>query len=179
MVTIWDRAPELLLGARHYTRAVDIWALGCIFGEMLALRPLFQGHEDKSANSPFQIDQLLKICNVLGPLTTERWPALSHMPNWMNNSLSVCQKMKGVQPTGLEAAIGELQKPPLKSSGMAKDLLLGLLEYDPTKRLTAAEALRHPFFGEDPVPGTNCFCASGSSSSGISYPGRDRKPVGG
>jgi serine/threonine protein kinase len=42
VVTIWYRAPELLLGARHYTRAVDVWAAGCIFAELLTLRPLFQ-----------------------------------------------------------------------------------------------------------------------------------------
>ena len=42
VVTIWYRAPELLLGGRHYTRAVDMWAAGCIFAELLTLRPLFQ-----------------------------------------------------------------------------------------------------------------------------------------
>ena len=42
VVTIWYRAPELLLDSKHYTPAVDIWAVGCIMGEMLNLRPLFQ-----------------------------------------------------------------------------------------------------------------------------------------
>lgn len=42
VVTIWYRAPELLLGGKHYTRAVDMWAAGCIFAELITLRPLFQ-----------------------------------------------------------------------------------------------------------------------------------------
>ncbi len=54
------RAPELLLGARHYTRAVDVWAAGCIFAELLTLRPLFQGQERKTPGNVFQSDQLDK-----------------------------------------------------------------------------------------------------------------------
>lgn len=57
VVTIWYRAPELLLGARHYTPTADVWAAGCILAEMLALRPLFQGNERKSPASAFQADQ--------------------------------------------------------------------------------------------------------------------------
>lgn len=45
VVTIWYRAPELLLGARHYTPAIDLWAVGCIWGELIALRPMFKGEE--------------------------------------------------------------------------------------------------------------------------------------
>eukprot|EP00959_Pyramimonas_sp_CCMP1952_P338873 7096668-Pyramimonas_sp.AAC.1 len=54
VVTIWYRAPELLLGAKHYTHSLDMWAAGCIFGELATLKPLFQGQEDKSSNNPFQ-----------------------------------------------------------------------------------------------------------------------------
>jgi cyclin-dependent kinase 8/11 len=43
VVTIWYRAPELLLGTSHYTPAVDMWAIGCIFGELLTLNALFPG----------------------------------------------------------------------------------------------------------------------------------------
>ena len=52
------RSPELLLGAKHYTRAVDVWAAGCIFAELCTLRPLFQGQERKSPGNAFQADQL-------------------------------------------------------------------------------------------------------------------------
>lgn len=49
VVTIWYRAPELLLGARHYTPAIDLWALGCVWGELIALRPMFKGEEIRMA----------------------------------------------------------------------------------------------------------------------------------
>ena len=69
VVTIWYRAPELLLGTRHYNKAVDIWAIGCVMAELAGLRPIFKGEEaklEKSKNVPFQKDQLLKIFEVRG-----------------------------------------------------------------------------------------------------------------
>lgn len=82
VVTIWYRAPELLLGARHYTRGVDVWAVGAIFGECLSGRALFKGTEVRGGNNPFQLDQLRRIFAALGPPTVEAWPALQHMPYW-------------------------------------------------------------------------------------------------
>jgi cyclin-dependent kinase 8/11 len=60
VVTIWYRAPELILGAQHYTTAVDIWAIGCIFGELITLKPLFQGEERKQPPTVFQAHQMDK-----------------------------------------------------------------------------------------------------------------------
>lgn len=80
VVTIWYRSPDLLLGARHYTPSVDMWSAGCIYGELLALRPMFKGEEAKVDNTtskktasggvPFQKDQLNKIFEVLGTPTS-------------------------------------------------------------------------------------------------------------
>jgi cyclin-dependent kinase 8/11 len=69
VVTIWYRAPELLLGARHYNKAIDIWAVGCVMAELASLRPIFKGEEaklDSKKNVPFQRDQLMKIFEVRG-----------------------------------------------------------------------------------------------------------------
>jgi cyclin-dependent kinase 8/11 len=85
VVTIWYRSPELLLGARHYTAAIDLWAVGCIYAELLALRPIFKGEEAKMEahhakaglqigaggilgvkGMPFQRDQMSKIVEILG-----------------------------------------------------------------------------------------------------------------
>ena len=69
VVTIWYRAPELLLGAKHYNKAVDVWAVGCVMAELASLRPIFKGEEaklDAKKNVPFQKDQMLKIVEVLG-----------------------------------------------------------------------------------------------------------------
>lgn len=69
VVTIWYRAPELLMGAKHYNKAIDCWAVGCVLAELASLRPIFKGEEaklDSKKNVPFQRDQLLKIFEVLG-----------------------------------------------------------------------------------------------------------------
>lgn len=79
IVTIWYRAPELLLGSRHYTTAIDIWALGAIFAELLILKPLFKGEEAKIVSMksiPFQYDQLSKIIDVLGAPTSKKYLVL-------------------------------------------------------------------------------------------------------
>lgn len=85
VVTIWYRAPELLLGSRHYTPAIDMWALGCIFAELLSLRPIFKGEEakmDSKKTVPFQRNQMQKIVDIMGLPTKERWPLLVHMPEY-------------------------------------------------------------------------------------------------
>ena len=89
VVTIWYRAPELLLGSKHYTPAmgtsveftadVDMWALGCIFAELLALKPIFKGEEVKMENKktvPFQRGQMQKIMEILGTPTRALHPFL-------------------------------------------------------------------------------------------------------
>ena len=69
VVTIWYRAPELLMGAKHYNKAIDCWAVGCVMAELASLRPIFKGEEaklDSKKNVPFQRDQLIKIFDILG-----------------------------------------------------------------------------------------------------------------
>ena len=146
VVTIWYRAPELLFGSRHYTKAVDMWAVGCIFGELLALKPIFKGEEakmDGKKNVPFQRSQLSKIFEIMGTPTKERWPTIDQLPDYhhlpsfppaANNLKNVYQQMLG----------------PKSEAGY--NLLAALLEYDPMKRITAEKALNHPYFQEDPKP---------------------------
>lgn len=79
VVTVWYRSPELLLGARHYSPSIDLWSMGCIFGELLGLRPMFKGEEAKieiggaakKGGVPFQKDQLSRIVEVLGNIDSE------------------------------------------------------------------------------------------------------------
>lgn len=85
VVTIWYRAPELLLGSRHYTPAIDMWAVGCIFAELLSLRPIFKGEEakmDSKKTVPFQRNQMQKIVDIMGLPTKDRWPLLIYMPEY-------------------------------------------------------------------------------------------------
>ena len=108
---------------------------------------MFQGIEDKSNPNPFQLDQLDKIFKVLGNPTPEKWPTLTTLPHWQNNRNQI-QSRKYENP-GLYSIV---QLPP-KSAGF--DLLSRMLEYDPTKRITAAQALEHEYFRNEPIPGRN------------------------
>jgi cyclin-dependent kinase 8/11 len=77
VVTIWYRAPELLMGAKHYNKAVDMWATGCVMAELASLRPIFKGDEaklDSKKHVPFQRDQLLKIFEVMGTIDGKSTP---------------------------------------------------------------------------------------------------------
>ncbi|ETN38261.1 uncharacterized protein HMPREF1541_06292 [Cyphellophora europaea CBS 101466] len=85
VVTIWYRSPDLLLGARHYTPAIDMWAVGCIFAELLSLRPIFKGEEtkmDSKKTVPFQRNQMSKIIEILGMPRREHWKGLADMPEY-------------------------------------------------------------------------------------------------
>nr|CAD1830376.1 unnamed protein product [Ananas comosus var. bracteatus] len=74
VVTLWYRAPEILLGARQYSTPVDVWSVGCIFAEMVNQRPLFPGDSE--------IDELFRIFRVLGTPNEEIWPGVSSLPDF-------------------------------------------------------------------------------------------------
>ncbi|KAG0267662.1 cyclin-dependent serine/threonine protein kinase [Linnemannia exigua] len=71
VVTLWYRAPDVLMGSKQYSTSIDIWSAGCIFAEMASGRPLFPGSSVK--------DQLLKIFKILGTPTEESWPGVSKL----------------------------------------------------------------------------------------------------
>eukprot|EP00474_Spongospora_subterranea_P008933 CRZ09391.1 hypothetical protein [Spongospora subterranea] len=144
--TIWYRAPELLLGAAHYTRAVDIWSIGCVFAELIIARAIFQGIEVKKKHA-VQADQLKKIFRVLGKPTVEQWPDVVHLifhneiAAWPNSEFEFC--------------LPQLLK--IDRNSALCDVLLHLLEYDPKQRYTAEQALQHRWFSEAPEPHQNVF----------------------
>ncbi|KAK6936490.1 Protein kinase domain, partial [Dillenia turbinata] len=74
VVTLWYRAPEILLGSRHYSTPVDVWSVGCIFAEMVNQRPLFPGDSE--------IDELFKIFRVMGTPNEDTWPGVTSMPDF-------------------------------------------------------------------------------------------------
>lgn len=194
VVTIWYRAPELLLGSRHYTPAVDMWAVGCIFAELLSLRPIFKGEEakmDSKKTVPFQRNQMTKIVDILGFPRQESWPGLVAMPEF-NQLQSMIQSMKMSSRGGLHynkssSGLETWYHGCLKSGGYSAntstgtpgadgfDLLSRLLEYDPTKRITAEEALEHPYFTNGDTISANCFegCETNYPPRRVSQDGND------
>ncbi|EPQ63066.1 Bgt-3204 [Blumeria graminis f. sp. tritici] len=166
VVTIWYRAPELLLGSRHYTPAVDMWAIGCIFAELLSLRPIFKGEEakiDSKKTVPFQRNQMQKIVEIMGMPTKEKWPLLIKMPEYSNLatlSSGHIPKSGSLLEKWYYSTINSTQSSPASNVSLGVEgykLLSGLLEYDPERRLTAQQALQHPFFSTGDKFSNNCF----------------------
>lgn len=172
VVTIWYRAPELLLGSRHYTPAIDLWACGCIFAELLSLRPIFKGEEakqDSKKSVPFQRNQMGKIGEVLGLPRKTEWPLLTAMPEYAQLQTVPMHNPAVNKAIGLEKWYKNtvannnytLSSPPPDPSAL--DLLQKLLQYDPLQRLSAQQALEHEYFtgpGSGKAtgpPSWNCF----------------------
>lgn len=129
--TRWYRAPELLFGSHSYTAAVDLWSAGCVFAEVLTRKPLFPGNSD--------IDQICKIREVLGTLDEHVWDGVKSLPDW--GKLRFGPKV----PMPWTAVLDDVNVDP-----KAVDLLGRLIEYNPEKRITAANALHHDYFQSDP-----------------------------
>ncbi|GIL66722.1 hypothetical protein Vafri_20204 [Volvox africanus] len=126
VVTLWYRAPEILLGSKTYSTPVDIWSVGCIFAEMVNNKPLFPGDSE--------IDQLYKIFQLLGTPDETVWSGCSALPDYKDT-------FPKWRPQNLAAAV-----PALGPHGV--DLLSRMLVYTPQHRITASAALDHPFFDD-------------------------------
>ena len=133
VVTLWYRAPELLMGATRYCGPVDVWSIGCIFAEMATGYALFPGRSD--------IDQLFKIFQKRGTPTEE--PTMNRLPHYN-------PEFPKWHPRKIEEYV-DLKKAGFVGEGgrRAGDLLEQLLAYDPEKRLICKQALCHPFFYND------------------------------
>ncbi|KFB51228.1 hypothetical protein ZHAS_00019494 [Anopheles sinensis] len=132
VVTLWYRAPELLLCCKEYSTPIDIWSVGCIFAEFLSMAALFPGKTE--------IDQLNRIFKDLGTPNEKIWPGYSELP--------AVQKM-----TFTEYPVSNLRKKFAHlTSELGVSLLQGLLTFDPKQRLTAEAALQHHYFKELPLP---------------------------
>ncbi|PVH95152.1 Pkinase-domain-containing protein [Periconia macrospinosa] len=124
VVTLWYRAPEILLGGRQYSTGVDMWSVGCIFAEMCTRKPLFPGDSE--------IDEIFKIFRVLGTPTEADWPGVTSFPDF-----------KASFPKWARTDIADTVKS-LDEDGL--DLLDALLVYDPAGRISAKQAVIHPYF---------------------------------
>ncbi|KAH3757123.1 protein serine/threonine kinase [Pelomyxa schiedti] len=126
VVTLWYRAPDILMGSSKYGTPIDLWSAGCIFAEMANGRPLFPG-----ANTQ---DQLLRIFKIMGTPNPTIWPTIVELPEYRPDfpvfpPRHLAEIVPTMDPRGLQ-------------------LLTDLLHYDPTQRITAQAALVHSYFAD-------------------------------
>ena len=124
VVTLWYRAPEILLGSQLYSLPIDIWSVGCILAEMILKKPLFPGDSE--------IGQLYLIFQILGTPNEENFPDINQLPLYSSNF-----------PKYHDAKLKDILK---GADPLLIDLISQMLVYDPSKRISAKAALEHPYF---------------------------------
>jgi len=135
VVTLWYRAPDVLMGSRKYSTPIDIWSAGCIFAEMATGRPLFPGSSVS--------DQLVRIFKIMGTPHEEVWPGVSELPDYKTDfpqypAQSLSALIHGLDEKGL-------------------NLLSRMLHYDPNQRISAQAAMKHSYFDGLNLPSSNTF----------------------
>ncbi|KAF2093680.1 Pkinase-domain-containing protein, partial [Rhizodiscina lignyota] len=126
VVTLWYRAPDVLLGSRTYNTSIDIWSAGCIMSEMYTGKPLFPGTTNE--------DQLQKIFRLMGTPSERSWPGISQFPEYKPNvHVYATQDLRLILP---------------QIDQVGLNLLSQMLQLRPELRISAADALRHPWFND-------------------------------
>jgi len=126
VVTLWYRAPEVLMGYQNYGTPIDMWSIGCVFAEMKNGKPLFSGRTPS--------DQLTKIFKSMGTPTPEIYPNIIELPQWKEDLPKYTGKPLHDIVSGLDEN--------------GNDLLQRLLHYDPGKRISASDGLKHPYLAD-------------------------------
>lgn len=131
VITLWYRPPELLLGSTKYGAEVDVWGIGCLLAELFVKRALFQGKDE--------ISQLEEIFDVMGTPKASYWPEFKSMP-WYYLLAPATPK-----PNIFKELLVDV-------TPNCFDLVVNLLQMNPKRRYTTFDALRHPYFEEEPFP---------------------------
>ncbi|KAF1747119.1 hypothetical protein GCK72_023578 [Caenorhabditis remanei] len=134
VVTLWYRSPELLLEPKTYSTPLDMWSVGCIMAEFITMNPLFRGE-----NEPNQVELIFQMLGTPNEIT---WPDI--------NELKIWQKVEF--PKHKAGQLRRIFRGEKLLNETGFNLLNGLLTLDPSQRLTASEALNHPWFEEHPKP---------------------------
>jgi cell division cycle 2-like protein len=153
VVTLWYRAPELLFGESCYGPAVDMWSVGCIFGELISKNAVLQGQGE--------LDQIDQKFSLVGVPNETNWPLFESLPNaglfrWKPKKaqeLLLPKKFPIASPVSANQAFLD---------GNGYNLLSRLLTLDPDQRVSALEALEHPYFSQGVKPQTPRFFSTSS-----------------
>uniref|UniRef100_A0A8R1XNQ1 Protein kinase domain-containing protein n=2 Tax=Onchocerca TaxID=6281 RepID=A0A8R1XNQ1_ONCVO len=127
IVTLWYRAPEVLLGATRYSMGVDIWSIGCIAAEMATKVPLFQGDSE--------IDQIFRIFRIMSTPTEDIWHGVTQLPDF-----------KMSFPQWKEDGLRKILDTYMDPEGI--EILRDMLIYDPAQRISAKKLLKSPYFDD-------------------------------
>jgi mitogen-activated protein kinase 15 len=138
VATRWYRAPEILLGSTKYTKGVDVWSVGCILGELLGGKPMFPGTST--------MNQLDRIIEITGRPSAEDIEAIK--------SPFAATMLESLPPTNPKS-LNEMFP---AASPEALDILRQTLQFNPNKRITAEEALSHPFVAQFHNPSEEPCC---------------------
>ena len=139
--TLWYRSIELLLGAPTYGTEIDIWSIGCMFGEMKARKAILAGRLlSQPGDSQPEIDQLKKIYELMGSPSDEALEELQKLPNWEK------MKVHSKYEKKLRSAFKDLY------NEKAIDLLESLLDLNPRTRISTSKSLDMDYFWEERIP---------------------------
>ena len=140
VVTVWYRAPELLLGTGSYTESIDIWSIGCILAEIVLREPLFPGKSE--------LEQLDLIFKCLGVPSEHTWPGFTEILRQKQLSQAYIKPSMSKLAEKFSTVNTEGRGTILNHQGF--DLLSKMLCYDPKARISARESLLHSWFREEP-----------------------------
>ncbi|EGW34078.1 uncharacterized protein SPAPADRAFT_148465 [Spathaspora passalidarum NRRL Y-27907] len=145
VATRWYRAPEIMLNAANYSRAIDIWSVGCILAEMFTYKPLFPGSD--------YVHQLRLIFEIIGsPSEEDMHIVKSHRAKNFLKSLPHREKLDFTEYINTHPY--RIAKHGINNvNPLGVDLLEKMLVFDPNKRITVDEALAHPYLASyhDPL----------------------------
>jgi len=126
VVTLWYRPPDVLMGNNRYSTEVDMWGVGCIFAEMSTGQPLFCGSSNQS--------QLFKIFKIMGTPAKTQWPGIVNFSEYKEN-------YPRYKPKKLKNYVPKMDK-------QGVDILQKFLQYIPSDRISAKDAMKHEYFAD-------------------------------